>query len=162
VIEGLVQGILEFMRYTLRDADRALCDLKAAHHAACVGDLAGEASEAQEGTMCWSRGDCTKFRKQLDWELQAFSKANTQLELYRMLGDERWAVHLRAKKVDAAAHHARQVMEKVLWDCNYRWREFLDSDWIFIGPSAQRRDGGRAAGKECRLALSLTREAAPG
>jgi hypothetical protein len=29
----------------------------------------------------WSKQDCTKFRKELDWELQAFHEANTELEL---------------------------------------------------------------------------------
>jgi hypothetical protein len=46
MIKGLVQGVLEYMRCTLQDADRALCELKAAHHAARVEDLADQASEA--------------------------------------------------------------------------------------------------------------------
>jgi hypothetical protein len=45
-MEDLVQRMLEPMKYALRDADRALCELKAAHHAAPVGVLAGEAVEA--------------------------------------------------------------------------------------------------------------------
>ncbi len=44
-IEDLVQRMLEPTRYALRDADRALCELKAAHHAARVEVLAGEAVE---------------------------------------------------------------------------------------------------------------------
>jgi hypothetical protein len=123
VIKGLVQGVLESTSHTLRDADRALCDLKAAHHAALVEDLADKASEALEGAMCWSRRDCTKFREELDWELQAFSKENTKLELYRILRDERRAAHLRAEKVGAAAHHAERAVERVLWDYDCRWRE---------------------------------------
>jgi hypothetical protein len=120
VFKGLVQGILESTRYTLRNADRALCNLKAGHHAARVEDLAGEASEVLHGTRCWSRQDCTEFRKELDWELQTFSKANTKLELYRMLWDEKRAAHLRAEKVEAAAHHAERAMERVLWDPRLR------------------------------------------
>jgi hypothetical protein len=94
MIEDLVQGILESTRYTLRDADRALSELKAAYHAAHV--LAGEASRVLDGMMCWSRQDCTEFRKELNWELQAFSKANTELELYPMLWKEKQTAHLRA------------------------------------------------------------------
>jgi hypothetical protein len=82
-------GAVQSTRCTLRDADRALCDLKAAHHAACMRALADEASEVLEGTMCCSRRDCTEFHKQFDWELQVFSKAKTELELYHMLIDER-------------------------------------------------------------------------
>jgi predicted hydrocarbon binding protein len=63
---------------TLREADSTLCERKAAHHAACVEALAGEDSEV-DGTKCWSRQDCTVFRKELDWELQAFSKAKLSL-----------------------------------------------------------------------------------
>jgi hypothetical protein len=79
--------------------------------------------EALDRTMCGLGETGREFRKQLDWELQAFSKANTELELYRMLTDERRAAHLRAEKVGAAAHRVRQVVERVLWDCDYRWRE---------------------------------------
>jgi hypothetical protein len=43
--------------------------------------LAGEASKVLDGMMCLSRQDCTEFQKELDWELQAFSKPNTELEL---------------------------------------------------------------------------------
>jgi hypothetical protein len=93
VIKGLVQGVLESTSHTLRDADRAFCDLKAA------------------------------FCKELDWELQAFTNVNTELELYRMLRDERRTAHLRAEKVGAAAHHAERAVERVLWDYNCRWRE---------------------------------------
>jgi hypothetical protein len=48
----------------LREADSTLGKRKAAHHAARVEDLAGEASEVG-GTECWSRQDCTVFRKEL-------------------------------------------------------------------------------------------------
>jgi hypothetical protein len=41
--------MLEFTRDTLRDVDKALCDLKAAHHAACVRNLADEVSEVLDG-----------------------------------------------------------------------------------------------------------------
>jgi hypothetical protein len=96
---------------------------KAAHHATCMEVLANEASEVLDGARCWSRQDCTGFRKELDWEWQAFSKANTKLELPGTLMDKRHAAHLRAEKVDAAAHHARQVVERALWDHNYKWEE---------------------------------------
>jgi hypothetical protein len=33
--------------------------------------------------------------------------------------------------------------------------------WVIISPSAQRRVGSRAAGKECRPTLSMTGEMAP-
>jgi hypothetical protein len=60
-----------------------------------------------------------EFLEELDWELQAFCKANTKLELSGMPTDRRQA----ADRVDATAHHARQVVERVLWEYNCRWRE---------------------------------------
>ncbi len=76
-----------------------------------------------DGTKCWSRQDCTVFRKELDWELQAFSKANTHLEPPSTRMDKRHAAHLRAEKVGAAAHYARQVVERVLWDHDHGWEQ---------------------------------------
>jgi hypothetical protein len=60
---------------TLPEADSTLCKRKAAHHAASVEVMAGEASKV-DGTKCWSRQDCTVFCKKLDWELQVFRRAN--------------------------------------------------------------------------------------
>jgi hypothetical protein len=122
-IEDLVRGMLAETQCTLREADSTLYERKAAHHAACVEILAGEASEALNGTRCWSRQDCTGFRKELDWELQAFRRANAELELLGLLIDKKQAAHLRAEGVGAAAHHARQVVERVLWDHDYGWEE---------------------------------------
>jgi hypothetical protein len=107
---------------TLREADSTLCEQKAAHHAAHVEDLAGEASEAG-GTECWSRQDCTVFRKELEWELQAFHRANAELELLVLPTDKRQAAHLRADRVDAAGHYARHVVKRVLWDHDNGWEE---------------------------------------
>jgi hypothetical protein len=76
-----------------------------------------------DGTMWWSRQDCTEFRKELNWELQVFSKGNAELELPSTLRDKRHAAHLRAEKVCAAAHHARQILERVVWDHDYGWEE---------------------------------------
>ncbi len=87
---------------TLREADSTLCEWKAAHHAACVGDLAGEAFEVQDGTRDWSAKGCTDFWKELNWGLQGFRKANTKLELYPMQTVERQAARLRAERVEAA------------------------------------------------------------
>jgi hypothetical protein len=86
-----------------------------------VEDLAGKASAVTDGTTCWSRGDCTEFSKELDWELQAFGKANTKLEQ----PVRREAACLRAEKVGAAAHYVGQIVEKVLRDHDYnlRWKE---------------------------------------
>jgi hypothetical protein len=53
---------------------------RAAHHAACAIDLADEASEVLNRTK-WSRQDCMEFRRELDWELQGYNKANNKLEL---------------------------------------------------------------------------------
>jgi hypothetical protein len=107
---------------TLREADSTLCEQKAAHHAALVEDLAGEASEVG-GTECWSRQDCTVFRKELEWELQAFRRANAELELLVLPTDKRQAAHLRAERVDAAGHYARHVVKRVLWDHDNGWEE---------------------------------------
>jgi hypothetical protein len=63
------------------------------------------------------------FRKELEWELQAFSRANAELELLVLPIDKRQAAHLRAEKRDAAAHYARQVVERVLWDHDHGWEE---------------------------------------
>jgi hypothetical protein len=106
---------------TLREADSTLCERKAAHHAASVEVLAGEASE--DRARCWSRQDCTVFRKELEWELQAFSRANAELELLVLPTDKRHAAHLRTEKVDAAVHYARQVVERVLLDHDHGWEE---------------------------------------
>ncbi len=54
MIGDLMQGILRPTRSTLRDVDRVL---KAAHHAACVEDLAGEASKVLNGAKWRSRQD---------------------------------------------------------------------------------------------------------
>ncbi len=94
VIEGLVQGMLACAKSTLRAADEALCGLEAAHHAACIGDLAGEASEVRDGTWEWSAQGCTDFWEEINWELQAFRKVNTKLELYPMQTVERQAARL--------------------------------------------------------------------
>jgi hypothetical protein len=107
----------------LQEADNTLCEWKAAHHAACVGDLAGEAFEVQDGTRDWSAQGCTDFWKELNWGLQAFRKVNTKLELYPMRTVERQAARLRAEGVEAAARHAREVVERVLWDRKNRWEE---------------------------------------
>jgi hypothetical protein len=123
VIEGLVQEMLTCAKSTLRVADEALCGLEAAHHAACVGDLADKASEVRDGTWCWSAQGCTEFWEELDWELQTFRKVNTKLELYPMQTVERQAARLRAERVEATAHRAREVMERVLWDYDSRRRE---------------------------------------
>jgi hypothetical protein len=104
-------------------ADKALCSLEAAHHAACVGDLAGEASEVRDGTWDWSAQGCTDFWEELNWELQAFRKANTKLELYPMQTVERQAARLRAERVEVAARHAKEVVEEVLWDHDNGWEE---------------------------------------
>jgi hypothetical protein len=66
VIKDLMQGMLKSARSTLRDADRVL---KAAHHAARVEDLAGEASKVLNGAKWLSWQDCMEFREELDWEL---------------------------------------------------------------------------------------------
>jgi hypothetical protein len=114
--------MLACAKSTLRAADEALCGLEAAHHAACVGDLAGEASEVRDGTD-WSAQGCTNFWEELNWELQAFRKVNTKLELYPMRTVERQAARLRAERVEAAARHAREVVERVLWDHDHGWEE---------------------------------------
>ena len=54
VIGDLMQGNLRPTRSPLRDTDRVL---KAAHHAACVEDLAGEASKVLNGAKWRSRQD---------------------------------------------------------------------------------------------------------
>jgi hypothetical protein len=48
-IEDLVRGMLAETQCTLREADSTLYERKAAHHAACVEVLAGEASEVLDG-----------------------------------------------------------------------------------------------------------------
>ncbi len=63
------------------------------------------------------------FHKELDWELQAFRGANAELELLVLPTNKRHAAHLRAEKVDAGAHYARQVVERVLWDHDHGWEE---------------------------------------
>jgi hypothetical protein len=120
---------------TLRAADSTLCEWKAAHHAACVGDLAGEAFEVQDGARDWSAKGCTDFWKELDCGLQAFRKANTKLELYPMQAVERQAARLQAERVEAAARHAREVVERVLWDRESRWES--------IHPEESCAQGGR-------------------
>jgi hypothetical protein len=123
VIEGLVQGMLACAKSKLRAADEALCGLEEARHAPCIGDLAGEASEVQDGTWEWSAQGCTDFWEELNWELQAFRKVNTKLELYPMQTVERQAACLLAERVEAAVHCAREVVEIVLWDYDSKRRE---------------------------------------
>ncbi len=115
-----MQGMLKSTSHVLRRADRVLYELKAAHHATPAEDLADEGSEVLEGTPRWSGQDCTEF---LDWK--ALDKANPELKL---TGGGPWlprrhAAHLQAKRVDASARRARQVMERVLWDYDCRRRE---------------------------------------
>jgi hypothetical protein len=43
-IEDLMRRMLLEVQCTLREADSILCERKAAHHAACVEDLAGQVS----------------------------------------------------------------------------------------------------------------------
>jgi hypothetical protein len=100
-IKDLTRRMLAEAQCRLREADSTLCERKA--------------SEVDD-TKCWSRQDCTVFRKELDWELQAFRRANAELELLILPTDKKHAAHLRAEKVDAATQYARQVVERVLWD----------------------------------------------
>ncbi len=72
-IEDLMRRMLAEMQLTLQKVDSTLCERKAAHHAASVEVLAGKASE--DRARCWSRQDCAVFRKELEWELQAFRRA---------------------------------------------------------------------------------------
>jgi hypothetical protein len=53
----------------------------------------------------------------------AIFKVNTKLELYPMQTVKRQAARLRAERVEAAAHYARQVVERVLWDLDHGWEE---------------------------------------
>ncbi len=69
-------------------------ELKAAHHAVYMEVLADEASRVLDRTMWWSRRECTEFWEELNWELQAFSRANAKLELSGMPTDKRQAAHL--------------------------------------------------------------------
>jgi hypothetical protein len=110
-IKDLLRRMLAETQRTLRAVDSTLCEWEAAHHAARMEDLAGEASEVG-GTECWSRQDCTAFRKELEWKLQAFRNANTMLELYPMQTVERQAARLRAERVETAARHAKEVVEE--------------------------------------------------
>jgi hypothetical protein len=126
-----------------QDTQRAL---KAAHHAACVEVLAGETSEVLDGTKCWSRQDYTVFCRELDWKLQAFRRANAELELLVLPTDKRLAAHLRAEKVYAAGHYARHVVERVLWDHNHGWEEpqrFGLDHYRPIRPEESCEQGGR-------------------
>jgi hypothetical protein len=50
-------------------------------------------------------------------------KVNTKLELYPMQTVKRQAARLRAERVEAAAHYARQVVKRVLWDLDHGWEE---------------------------------------
>jgi hypothetical protein len=122
-IEYLVQGMLPIAECRLQEADSKLYKRKAAHHAARVEVLAGKASEVLDGTRRWSRRHCTEFWEELNWELQAFSKTKAELELPDTPIDKRQAAHLRREEVGAAAHHARQVEERVLWHHDYGWEE---------------------------------------
>jgi hypothetical protein len=101
-IKDLLRRMLAETQCMLRAADSTLCEWKAAHHAARAEDLAGEASEVS-GMECWSRQDCSVFCEELEWELQAFCRANTELELLALPTHERQAAHLRAVR-GAAAH----------------------------------------------------------
>jgi hypothetical protein len=65
-IKDQMRRMLAETQCTRRAADSALCNLEAAHHAACIGDLAGEAFEVQDGTRDWSAQGCTDFWKELD------------------------------------------------------------------------------------------------
>jgi hypothetical protein len=115
-VKELMRRMLAKERDTLRAADITLCEWKAAHHAACIEDLADEALEVQDGTWEWSAQDCTDSRKELDWELQAFRKANTKLGLYLMEMVERREARQRAERVETAARRAREAIERVRWE----------------------------------------------
>jgi hypothetical protein len=121
-IKDLMRGMLGSARGSLREADRELHELKAAHHAACMEDLASEASEVLNRTKWRSRQDCMEFRKKLDRELQAYEKANNELELSKMSTDMRLSVRLQAERVEAKGI-VQGKMWRVLRDFDYRWRE---------------------------------------
>jgi hypothetical protein len=134
-VKELMRRMLTKEQDTLQAADLILCKWKAAHHAACIEELAGEAFEVQDGTWGWSVQGCTDFRKELDWGLQAFRKANTKLGLYLMEMVERREARLRAERVEVAARRAREVVERVLWDQGSRWES--------IHPEESCGQGGR-------------------
>ncbi len=148
-----MQGMLVIAECTLQEANSTLYEQKAAHHATHMEVLAGKASRVLDGMLGWSWQDFTEFRKELDWELQAFSRANAELELPGTLMDKRHAAHLCAEKVDA---------QRIMRDRS--WRESCgttstdgsrprDLGWIITSPSAQRRVGAgqpaRSAGRLC-------------
>ncbi len=141
-----MRGKLAETQCTLQKADSTLCAQKAAHHAARVKVLAGEASE--DRARCWSRQDCMGFRKELDWELKAFRRANAELELPSTRMDKRHAAHLRAEKACATVHYARQVLDRVLWDHDHGWAGSSSAHL----PRGELRAGwpARSAGRLCR------------
>jgi hypothetical protein len=87
VIEDLMQEVDDSTWEWLRDADKVLQELareeRAVHDVACVMDLADETSEVLNGTR-WSRQCCMEFHKELEWELQAYDKVVSKLELSKM------------------------------------------------------------------------------
>jgi hypothetical protein len=149
-VEELMRRMLTGTQDTLRAADITLCKWEAAHHAACIEDLAGKAFEVQDGTRDWSAQGCTDFRKELDWGLQAFRKANTKLGLYLMEMAERREARLRAERVEVAARRAREVVERVLWDRGSRWES--------IHPEESCGQGGRQ-GVQARSVAGETEDA---
>jgi hypothetical protein len=101
------EDLMHSARSAQRDADR---ELKATHHAARMVDLAGEASEVLDGMTSWYRQDCSKFCKELDWELKAIDEVNTKLELPCMPTDRRQA----ARRERRECTFCRTIMEQDL------------------------------------------------
>ncbi len=51
------------------------------------------------------------FCEELEWELQAFHRANAELELLVLPTHKRQAAHLRAVRVDAAEYYSTHVVK---------------------------------------------------
>jgi hypothetical protein len=75
--------------------------------------LAGEAFEALDETK-WSRRDCTEYQDELDWEMRAFCRINSKLQLSGMPARMRRATRLREDRVNQEYHRAMRVVGRIL------------------------------------------------
>ncbi len=110
-------------------------------------------------TALWSKADRGSSNSRSSGERMGppsdRGPAAEDASVHKAFAAKRRCQYLWVERLDAAAHRAKQVVERALWDYDYRWGSPRDSGWIIIGSSTLMRVGGKAADKECRPALPM-------
>ncbi len=62
----------------------------------------------------WSRRDCTEYQDELDWDMRAFCRISSELQLSGMLARMRRAARSREDRANQEYHRAMMVVGRIL------------------------------------------------